>query len=90
MKCTKLDIGDLVLVSQTAFQGKHKISDQWENDPYIIVGKHQGIPVYKIEPVMGRGKSNMRVLHRNMLLPLAMDTQVRQKATADSGYLQGQ
>ena len=33
IKCTKLESGDLVLVQQKAFKGKHKISDIWENTP---------------------------------------------------------
>ena len=46
-----------------------------ENAPDTIVGKQKDIPVYKVEPVTGTGKMKMRVLHRNMLFPLAMDTQ---------------
>ena len=35
--CTKLGPGDLVLVRQKAFLGKHKIQDRWENEPYTVL-----------------------------------------------------
>ena len=67
-KGADLDIGDLVLVRKTAWKGKHKIQDRWENEEYQVIGQPTpGIPVYKVESVAG-GKT--RVLHRNLLLPL--------------------
>ena len=30
----ELEVGDLVLVRQTAWKGKHKIQDRWESDEY--------------------------------------------------------
>ena len=35
--CTKLEPGDLVLVRQKAFLGKHKIQDRWENKPDTVL-----------------------------------------------------
>ena len=32
-----LDIGDLVLVKQTAWKGRHKIQDCWEEEEYQVV-----------------------------------------------------
>ena len=32
IRCSKLKIGDLVLVRKKAFSSKHKIFDRWEND----------------------------------------------------------
>ena len=33
MKCSKLQCGDIVLVRQKVFKGKHKIQDKWEKYP---------------------------------------------------------
>ena len=37
-KGTELEIGDLVLVKQTAWKGRHKIQDKWETEEYQVVG----------------------------------------------------
>ena len=67
-KGAEQDIGDLVLVRKTAWKGKHKIQDSWENDEYQVIGHpNPGIPVNKVESVTG---GRTRVLHRNLLLPL--------------------
>ena len=31
-RCSKLDIGDIVMVRQKGFTGKHKVADQWKKD----------------------------------------------------------
>ena len=63
-----LDIGDLVLIKTTAWKGKHKIQDRWENDEYQVIEQPTpGIPVYKVKCIAG---SKTRVLHHNLLLPL--------------------
>ena len=70
MKCRSaaLDVGDLVLVKQTAWKGRHKIQDRWESGEYQVVGQPTpGVPVYSVTRVVG-GKT--KVLHRNLLLPL--------------------
>ena len=70
MKCrgATLDVGDLVLVKQTAWKGRHKIQDSWESGEYQVVGQPTpGVPVYTVKNITG-GKT--RVLHRNLLLPL--------------------
>ena len=33
-----LDVGDLVLVKQTAWKGRHKIQDHWEEEEYQVSG----------------------------------------------------
>ena len=67
-KEAELGIGDLVLVRNTAWKGKHKIQDRWESDEYQVIGQPDpGIPVYKEGCVEG---GRTRVLHRNLLLPL--------------------
>ena len=70
LKCrgAALDVGDLVLVKQTAWKGRHKIQDRWESGEYQVVGQPTpGIPVYSVKCITG-GKT--KVLHRNLLLPL--------------------
>ena len=64
----ELEIGDLVLVKQTAWKGRHKIQDKWETEEYQVVGQPTpGVPMYTVKRVAG---GRTRVLHRNLLLPL--------------------
>ena len=70
MKCrgATLNVGDLVLVKQTAWKGRHKIQDRWESREYQVIGQSTpGVPVYAIKSIAG---GRTRVLHRNLLLPL--------------------
>ena len=63
-----LEEGDLVLVKQMAWKGRHKIQDRWESGEYQVVGKPTpGVPVYRIKSV---ASGRTRVPHRNLLLPL--------------------
>ena len=63
-----LDIGDLVLVKQTAWKGRHKIQDCWEEEEYQVVDQPTpGVPVYVVRSIAG---GRPRILHRNLLLPL--------------------
>ena len=63
-----LDVGDLVLVKQTVWKGRHKIQDHWEEEEYQVVDQPTpGVPVYVVKSVAG---DRPRVLHRNLLLPL--------------------
>ena len=65
-RCRGVELeGDLVLVKQTAWKGKHKIQDRWESEEYQVVG--QPIPVYTVQGFTG---GRTRVLHRNLLLYL--------------------
>ena len=51
-----------------AFDNKHKISDRWENDTYIVLKKpNLDIPVFAVQKENGQGR--IRTLHRNLLLP---------------------
>ena len=78
VQCSKLDIGDIVMVRQKGYTGKHKIMDQWEKDYYEVISqKPNGIPVFVIK---GLGKSGReRTLHRNMLYPLSFNVQSEDK-----------
>ena len=63
-----LDTGDLVLVKQAAWKGRHKIQDRWEEEEYQVVDQPTpGVPVYVVKSIAG---GRPRVLHRNLLLPL--------------------
>ena len=63
-----LDRGDLVLVKQTAWNGRHKIQDCWQEEEYQVVDQPTpGVPVYVVKSIVG---GRPRVLHRNLLLPL--------------------
>ena len=67
-RAATLEIGDLVLVKQTAWKGRHKIQDHWEEEEYQVVDQPTpGVPVYVVKSIAG---GMPRVLHRNLLLPL--------------------
>ena len=69
VRCSQLSTGDLVLVKRMNFKGKHKIQDRWEQDVYEDLGTCRGSPlVFQVQKEDGTGK--IRILHRNMLLPL--------------------
>ena len=54
VQCTKLMVGDKVLLRCTAFKGKHKIQDHWEHTIYEVVEQPFGkIPVFKIKSTKG-------------------------------------
>ena len=64
-----LQPGDRVLVKVVAFEGKHKLADKWEDEPYIIQSQsNEDIPVFVVRKESGTGKN--RTLHRNLLLPI--------------------
>lgn len=62
--------GDRVLVKATSFQGKHKLSYKWEEEPYIVSSQpHDNIPVY----IISRECDGLtKTVHRNLLLPISM------------------
>jgi hypothetical protein len=61
--------GDRVLVKILAFEGRHKLADRWEDDPYEVLERpNPDIPVYVVRKEDGTGPK--RILHRNNLLPI--------------------
>ena len=77
-----LEIGDLVLVKQTAWKGRHKIQDCWEEEEYQVVDQPTpGVPLYVLKSIAGGRPS---ILHRNLLLPCKdeLDKRVRQRKRA--------
>ena len=66
-KASKIVVGDRVLVKILAFDGKHKISDKFEEDVYTVVEQPRpDIPMFTVKSDSGKELT----LHRNQLLPL--------------------
>ena len=74
-----IQTGDRVLVKRVAFEGKHKLSDKWEDEPYIVHSQpNPDVPVYVVRKETS--DKHQRTLHRNLLLPIGYnieDTPVR-------------
>ena len=48
MRCSAIVPSDLVLECVKAFKGKHNVSDQWENMPYVVMKWiRDDLPVYE-------------------------------------------
>lgn len=76
-----IQIGDRVLVKILSFDGKHKLANKWEEDPYKVLSKpNPDIPVYVVQKENGEGRK--RTLHRNNLLPLNIDLKETSGPTA--------
>ena len=85
----------MVLVCVTAFKGRHKIQNQWENREYVVEQQpYPNLPVYVVHPRDGEGHS--WTLHRNYLLPISNNLdqagdelidQLAPVSPADSGLL---
>ena len=61
-------VGDLVQIKQTAWNGRHKIQDRWEDREYQVVDQPtHGIPVYTVKSLTGGWT---KVSHKNLMLPL--------------------
>ena len=73
VKGPQLQVNDLVLVKIVAHKARHKIQDKWESEEYIVIEQPiPGTPVYRVRPVTG---TKVRILHRNLLLPLGVKYQ---------------
>ena len=69
-KAAALEVGDMVLVHVTAFKGRHKMQNRWENREYVVEKQpYPDLPVYVVCPRDGEGCS--QTLHRNYLLPIS-------------------
>ena len=70
MRGAEIQTGDRVLVKIVTFEGKHKISDEWEDEPYIVLDQPGlNIPVFRYHKETTKGKT--RTLHRNLPLPIS-------------------
>ena len=68
-RASSLEEGDRILVKILAFDGRHKLSDKWEDKPYVVLKKpNPDVPVYDVQREDGVGR--VRTLHRNHLLPI--------------------
>ena len=63
-----LQPGDRLLVKITSFDGKHKLADKWESQPYVVVEQpNVTIPVYTVKE---EDSDRTKTIHRNLLLPI--------------------
>ena len=63
-------MNDVVLVKIVTHKSRYKIQDKWKPEEYVVVEQPIArTPVYKVQPVTG---SNIRTLHRNLLLTLGV------------------
>ena len=69
-KCMKLVPGDTVLVRIKAFGVDRKITDKWEQQPYVVLEQMSNQPVFKVKCTGDDGEENVRTLHLNMLFPI--------------------
>ena len=61
-------VSDTALLQCTAYRGKHKIQDQWEDTLYELIEQpFKNMPVFKIKPWWGGNR--VKIVHRNLLLP---------------------
>jgi hypothetical protein len=64
-----------------AFDERHKLADKWEEDPYLMISQHnQDIHVYKVQREDDVGR--VRILHRNVLLPIGNVSKFKPKANS--------
>ena len=64
-----LEIGDRVLLRNVGSKGTNKLADKWSEEVYVVTGKpNDNIPVYEVR--LEQGSKKIRVVHRNLLLPL--------------------
>lgn len=56
--------GDRVLIKICHVEGRQKLGDRWERQPYTVVKKQPGIPVYVVRSEDGKKE---RVVHHNLL-----------------------
>ena len=57
-RAVALEVRDTVLVCITAFKGRHKMQDRWENREYVVEKwPYPNLPVYVVCPRDGEGHS---------------------------------
>ena len=67
-----VEVGDRVLVRNVGLKRKHKIADRWHEKVYVVLAQpNQGLSVFEVQQKNSeKGKRRIRVLHRNLLLPI--------------------
>ena len=87
-RAAKLEVGDRVLVKILAHEGKHKLSDKWTEEIYVVTDQpNLNIPVYKVKRKDGEGPE--KTLHRNHLLHLGNALGEDRQSSEDSTRLSG-
>ena len=70
VRCTPLQVGDLVIPRQKSFRGKSKLQDRWDSTLYEVIEiPYPDMPVFKNRP-QGDPEAKPRILHRNLLQPI--------------------
>ena len=60
--------GDMVLLKNVGLKGKHEIAHKWQHEPFTLLERpNPDIRVYRI-----KHGSKIKVVHRNLLLPVAL------------------
>ena len=67
---SKLMVGDHVLVRVLKFDGRHKLANHWESEPYAVMSQLEGLPVFRVR-LAADSTAPHCTLHRNHLLKLA-------------------
>ena len=81
-KGSQLQVNDIVLVKRVAWKGRHKIQNKWEPSEYIVVEQpNLKVPVYRVKSLED---NKIRVLLRNMLLPLGIKFIPEEESNQDS------
>ena len=82
IKGSQLKENDIVLVKRVAWKGRHKIQNKWEPSEYVVIEQpNLKVPVYKVKSLEDE---KVRVLHRNMLLPLGIKFLPEDESDQDS------
>lgn len=74
--------GDRVLIRNLGLQGKHKLADRWKATPYVVESQLPGLPVFKLKLENGQGPD--KVLHRNHILPIGQEVQMKLETNKDA------
>ena len=82
VKGTQLKLNDIVLVKRVAWKGRHKIQNKWEPSEYVVIEQPNAkVPVFKVKSLE---VNRIRVLHRNILLPLGIKFIPEEESEQDS------
>ncbi len=62
-------VGDHILVHILKFNGRHKLANHWESEPYVVALQLEGLPVFHVR-LATDSTAPHHTLHRNHLLKL--------------------
>ena len=78
---SQLEVNDIVLVMRVAWKGRNKIQNKWEPSEYIVVEQpNLRVLVYRVKSLED---NKIRVLLKNMLLPLGIKFIPREESDQD-------